>query len=338
MMGEDGRHLIMTTKIHPTPGLQDVRYLLTNLEGHLTDSIRGQDAALVRMASVLRRGELGLSSPHRPKGSFLLLGPTGVGKTESTVVFTNYLMGDGCLLRFDMSEYQTQDSLGLLLGADSKERGNLGRQVGAVSRGTLLFDEIEKAHPRVMDVFLQILDAARVTFADGFTADLSEYYVVFTSNIASGELLDWQHSSFATMERHVLTRAQQWLRPELYARITEKLVFQRLSYEVQTDIARLMLSRHLAMLETKGHCLVAEPEVLPFLIRHGFHPRLGARPLRDTIERLVGDAVAASLLNGGCGNGFLVVNSDQSLGVNAKPFAASGEGTLCLQPSVGSNQ
>lgn len=297
------------------------RELLLNLEAHLIENIHGQDTALARMASVLRRGELGLCSPHRPKGSFLLLGPTGVGKTESTVVFTRYLMGDACLLRFDMSEYQTQDSLSLLLGADSQERGNLGRCVAGAEKGTLLFDEIEKAHPRVMDVFLQILDAGRVTFADGFTADLSGFYIVFTSNIASSELLDWQHSSFATMERHVLTSAQQWLRPELYARITEKLVFQRLSYEVQTDIARLMLTRHLAMLEARGHCLIAEPDVLPFLIRHGFHPRLGARPLRDGIERLVGEAVASSLLHAGDGSGFLSVEDDRLLRVKTTEFA-----------------
>lgn len=316
---DDGFHRAMKTD----PIAEARRERLLNLESHLLENIRGQDTALVRMASVLRRGELDLSSPHRPKGSFLLLGPAGVGKTESTVVFTRFLMDDDRLFRFDMSEYQTQDSLGLLLGADSGERGNLGRCVTGVEQGTLLFDEIEKSHPRIMDIFLQILDAGRVTFADGFTADLSGFYIVFTSNIASSELLDWQHSSFATMERHVLTRAQQWLRPELYARITEKLVFQRLSYEVQTDIARLMLTRHLAMLEARGHCLVAEPDVLPFLIRHGFHPRLGARPLRDAIERLVGDAVVADLLQAGGGSGFLLVEDDRLLRVKAREFSAA---------------
>lgn len=307
---------------------------LLQLESHLKSHIRGQDTALVRMASVLRRGELGLCAPHRPKGSFLLLGPTGVGKTESTVVFTRYLMGDGRLFRFDMSEYQTQDSLSLLLGADSQERGHLGRCVTDAATGTLLFDEIEKAHPRIMDVFLQILDAARVTFADGTTADLGGFYVVFTSNIASGELLDWQHSSFATMERHVLARAQQWLRPELYARITEKLVFQRLGYEIQMEIARLMLVRHLLLLEAKGHCLIAEPDVLPFLIRHGFHPRLGARPLRDTIERLVGDAVAASLLECGSGTGWLALRDDRRLRVKARPLPGTQDTTLADPQSL----
>jgi len=295
---------------------------LRHLESHLKANIKGQDHVLPRICSVLQRGELNLAHPHRPKGSFLFVGPTGVGKTEITITFTDYLCGADHLHRFDMSEFQNQSSVGLLLGNSSNDTGMLGRALDKNARGTLLFDEMEKAHPLVLDLFLQILDAGRVTFADGFTADLSGFYIVFTSNIASSELLDWQHSSFATMERHVLTRAQQWLRPELYARITDKLVFQRLSYEVQTDIARLMLTRHLAMLEARGHCLVTEPDVLPFLIRHGFHPRLGARPLRDAIERLVGDAVVADLLQAGSGSGLLLVEDDRLLRVKAKEFAS----------------
>lgn len=287
------------------------RAVLLNLEDHLKASIRGQDSALTRIASVLRRGELGLSTHTRPKGSFLLLGPTGVGKTETVIAFTRHLAGDERLFRFDMSEYQTQESLGLLLGASSAESGMLGRVAEKSPSGTLLFDEIEKAHPRIMDVFLQVLDAARVTVADGSTLDLSGYYVVFTSNIGSAELMDWQHSTFATMERHVLASARQWLRPELFARITEKLVFQRLDYDTQVEIARLMLERHLALLERKGHRLVATPEVLPFLVRKGFHPKLGARPLRDCIEKLVGDAVVLRLLGDGQAEGILDVFQDE---------------------------
>lgn len=289
---------------------EDRRTLLLNLESHLKASIRGQDSALSRIVSVLHRGELDLSSNGRPKGSFLLLGPTGVGKTESIVVFTRHLMGDERLFRFDMSEYQTQESLGLLLGATSSERGMLGRVAARSLTGTLLFDEIEKAHPRIMDVFLQILDAARVTVADGTTLDLSGFYVVFTSNIGSAELLDWQHSSFSTMERHVLARARQWLRPELYARITEKLVFERLDFDTQVEIARLMLEHQLSELAAKGHSLTAAPEVLPFLVRKGFHPKLGARPLRDCLEKQIGDAVAGRLLVEGHCQGVLRVEAD----------------------------
>lgn len=281
---------------------------LHELESHLRQRIRGQDHVLPRVVSLLRRGELGLTKPGRPRGSFLFLGPTGVGKTELTLTFTSCLMSDEQLFRFDMSEYQTQDSLGLLLGGKLGERGTLGMVYDKSRVGTLLFDEIEKAHPRVLDVFLQILDAARVTLASGETLELSGFYVVFTSNIGSADLMNLQYSTPATMERHVLTRAQQQMRPELYARITEKLVFGRLTYDHQLEIAQLLLDQELSFLMAKGHELASDTTVLPFLVRRGFHPKLGARPMRDAVEKLIGDAVAVDLLTGRTGCGKLVVD------------------------------
>jgi ATP-dependent Clp protease ATP-binding subunit ClpA len=276
----------------------------------LRQRIRGQDHVITRIASLLQRGELGLRKPGRPRGSFLFLGPTGVGKTEVTLAFTRYLLGEECLFRFDMSEYQNQESLAVLLGGKLGERGTLALAFDKQRVGTLLFDEIEKAHPRVLDVFLQILDAARVTMASGETLDLSGFYVVFTSNIASADVLSLQHSTFATLERHVLTRAQQTMRPELYARISEKLVFSKLTYDVQLDIARLLLAQELEFLSARGHCIEPAEDVLPFLVRRGFHPRLGARPMRDAVEKSIGDAVASDLLAGGDGSGKLVVRDD----------------------------
>ncbi|MGD0649735.1 MAG: AAA family ATPase [Verrucomicrobiia bacterium] len=224
------------------------------------------------------------------------------------MTFTGFLMSKEHLFRFDMSEYQTQESLGLLLGGKLGERGTLGMVYDRSKIGTLLFDEIEKAHPRVLDVFLQILDAARVTMASGETLELSGFYVVFTSNIGSADLMNLQYSTPATMERHVLTRAQQAMRPELYARITEKLVFNRLSYDHQLEIAQLLLNQELAFLKAKGHEVTPDATVLPFLVRRGFHPKLGARPMRDAVEKLVGDAVAVDLLTGGSGCGSVVVD------------------------------
>ena len=150
---------------------------------------------------------MGLTKRSRPRGSFLFLGPTGVGKTQVTIAFTEFLMSPDHLFRFDMSEYQTPESIGVLLGGKLGERGTLALARDRHDHGTLLCDEIEKAHPRVLDIFLQILDAARVTMANGETLDLSGFYIVFTSNIAAAEMLELQHSTFATMERHVLTRA-----------------------------------------------------------------------------------------------------------------------------------
>ncbi len=271
---------------------------LRQLQPHLSDGIRGQNHVIPRVVSALHRGELGLTTPNRPRGSFLFLGPTGVGKTELSLAFTDYLLGKDKLFRFDMSEYQTQESLGVLLGGRIGEIGLLGMAVARSATGTLLFDEIEKAHPRVLDVFLQVLDAARVTMASGETLDLSGFYVVFTSNIAAAEIINLQHSSFATMERHVLAKAQRTLRPELYARITEKLVFNRLNYDVQMEIARLHIARELSFLRDRGFDLTLGPSVISFLLQRGFHPRLGARPLRDTIEKLFRGAVADALLLG----------------------------------------
>jgi ATP-dependent Clp protease ATP-binding subunit ClpB len=281
---------------------------LLELDAILPREIRGQSLALPRIISALKRGELGLCKPGRPRGSFLLLGPTGVEKTEVTVVFTNHLFGPGRLFRFDMSEFQNQEALGLLLGARLGERGFFGAIREKASEGTLLFDEIEKGHPRIMDLFLQLLDAARITVATGETLDFSGFYVVMTTNIGSAELMSLQQSSEATLERHVLTRAQQTLRPEVFARISEKLVFGRLSYEHQLEIARKFIAREIEFLASRNHALKLDGSVLPFLVRKGFHPKLGARPMRDAVEKLVGDAVVQRLLAGKDAIGVLGVD------------------------------
>ena len=271
---------------------------LHELTSLLPREIRGQSHALPRITSTVRRGELGLTKPGRPRGSFLLLGPTGVGKTESVVVTTHQIFGAGKLFRFDMSEFQNQEALGLLLGARLGEVGYLGGVRERAAEGSLLFDECEKAHPRVLDILLQLLDAARITVATGQTLDFSGYYIWLTSNIGSAELMSLQHSNETTLERHVLTRAQQTLRPEIFARVNEKLVFHRLSYEHQLEIAEKFLSREIEFLAARGHKLELDKSALPFLVRKGFHPKLGARPMRDAVEKLVGDAVSECLLEG----------------------------------------
>jgi ATP-dependent Clp protease ATP-binding subunit ClpB len=281
---------------------------LQKLDTVLPREIRGQSQVLPRIISSMRRGEFGLTKPSRPRGSFLLLGPTGVGKTESVVVTTAQVFGAGRLFRFDMSEFQTQEALGLLLGARLGEVGYLGAVRERAAEGSLLFDEAEKAHPRVLDIMLQLLDAARLTVATGQTLDFSGFYIWLTSNIGSAELMSLQHSNDATLERHVLTRAQQTLRPEIFARVNEKLVFHRLSYEHQLEIAEKFLAREVEFLAANGHKLQLDKAVLPFLVRKGFHPKLGARPMRDAVEKLVGDAVAECLLGARQACGMLAVD------------------------------
>ena len=221
---------------------------------------------------------------------------------------TNQVFGAGQLFRFDMSEVQNQESLGLLLGARLGEVGYLGGVRERSAEGSLLFDEAEKAHPRVLDILLQLLDAARITVATGQTLDFSGFYIWLTSNIGSAELMSLQHSNDATLERHVLTRAQQTLRPEIFARVNEKLVFHRLSYEHQLEIAEKFLAREIQFLKARGHALELDKTVLPFLVRKGFHPKLGARPMRDAVEKLVGDAVSECLLEARPACGALAVD------------------------------
>lgn len=292
---------------------------LNGLVEHLQHEIRGQDDVIPRVTSVLRRGELGLTHAGRPRGSFLFLGPTGVGKTEITLQFTNHLFGPGRMFRFDMSEYQSPDSVKLLLGADREDHGRFGAVMAQADSGTLLFDEMEKADKRVLDLFLQITDAARVTVATGQTLDFTNFYIVFTSNLASAEILRMERAPYASLERHVLTKASQSLRPEFFARISEKLVFRKLSYDIQLQVADLLIQKELRQLAAKGFHLTAGAGVTNFLIAKGYHPYFGARPLRGVIEKYMQDAVAEELLKGGSGSGALSVDGFQD--------------RLCLQPA-----
>ena len=269
---------------------------LRNLDSHLKSNIKGQDHVLPRICSVLQRGELNLAHPNRPKGSLLFVGATGVGKTEITIAFTEYLCGSDHLHRFDMSEFQNQSSVGLLLGNSASETGMLGRALAKRDRGTLLFDEMEKAHPLVLDLFLQILDAGRITLANGETRNLNNYYIVFTSNIGAGEAMRMESSAFATIERTVLRRVDQVLRPELVARINEKLVFNRLPYAVQREICELMISREIQRLCQLGHKLIVETAMIEQLVREGFHRTLGARPMRNTVDRFLQERIALATL------------------------------------------
>lgn len=278
---------------------------LRGLLPHLCEQIRGQDDVLGRVAAVLQRAECGLADSGRPRGIFLFVGPTGVGKTETAVALTRYLFGSAPVC-FDLSEYQLQHSVDKLIGGGPSDPGSLGRALAGVTHGTLLFDEVEKAHPLFLGLFLQILEGARITLATGETLDLHDFYVVFTSNIGAGEAMRMMHSSPASVERAVLTRVEQTLRPELVSRIDHKLVFHRLPYDVQRDIGERLVHRELARLHSLGFDLEVSREALEFLVREGHHPHLGARPMRKAIEHHVQDAVVRDLFSSGCGMGILV--------------------------------
>jgi ATP-dependent Clp protease ATP-binding subunit ClpA len=285
--------------------------LLRGLPSYLAERIRGQPEALEVICSVLIRGELGLANPRRPKGSLLLIGPTGVGKTETTIVFTSYLFGGEKPIRFDLSEYQLQKSVEKLIGGDRHDAGLLGRALAGKKNGTVLFDELEKAHPLLLDLFLQILEDGRITLATGATLDLTGFYIVFTSNIGSREVVGMASPPFASVKRTVLMRAQQELRPELYGRITEKVVFARLDYGTQRAVCENVIAAERDRLALLGHRCEVAPDALEFAIREGHSTKFGARPMRGVVERRLQDAIAADILAGGSGSGLIGVRAAQ---------------------------
>lgn len=284
--------------------------LLRELPDHLRREIKGQGHVLDRVCSVLTRGELGLANPRRPKGSFLFVGPTGVGKTELTNVFTSYLFAGAAPLRFDMSEYQLQKSVDKLIGENASDSGLLGRALRGAAGGTLLFDEVEKAHTLVLDLFLQILEDARITLATGETLDLHGFYIVFTSNIGSAEAMRMESAPFASIERTVLSRVNQALRPELVGRVNEKIVFGRLDFATQRAICEALIATELARIGALGYHLKVAASAVEFLLRLGYHKTLGARPLRGVVERCLQEVIAGSLLNQQSGSGHVVTDAN----------------------------
>lgn len=279
---------------------------LRALPARLQRSVVGQDAAVNVVCERLQHGELGLTTAGRPKASFLFLGPTGVGKTELTLRFTEDLLGSEKVVRLDMSEYQSKKSVALLLGESAERPGRIAAGFDACHGvGTLLCDEIEKAHPDVLDLLLQLLDAARLTTGENRTLDFSSWYVVLTSNIGAQRIMAMRKSKYETMERLVRHDAQRELRPELFARITAAIVFDKLSYDVQCQVADGMLKRELQAQLARGYAMGVGAGVLEVVLKHGYSERLGARPMRDAIERLVRNALSENLLNGGRGVGVL---------------------------------
>jgi ATP-dependent Clp protease ATP-binding subunit ClpB len=271
---------------------------LAGLEPHLHSKIKGQGHVISRVCSVLERGQLGLQPAGRPLGSFLFLGPTGVGKTELTLEFSRYLFGEDSLFRFDMSEFLHLDAVKLFMGDEADNPGRLSKILSEHRQGVLLFDEVEKAHRLIWDLFLQMLDAARITLADQRTYDLSGFYIVATSNIGSQQLLRPTRLPFATLERAVLAQLHQFFRPELIGRFDEKIVFRPLSPDTQREIGKMVISEELARLRHRGFELTVSDDAFEFLVRQGIHKTLGVRPMRRIVQKYIGDAVRRSLKQG----------------------------------------
>lgn len=292
------------TRYHPMNQLIEN---LTGLEPHLASKIKGQSHVIPRVCSVLERGQLGLQPAGKPLGSFLFIGPTGVGKTELTLECSHYLFGHDAVHRFDMSEFLHLDAVKLFMGDESGSPGRLGKILAEHRQGVLLFDEIEKAHRLIWDLFLQMLDAARITLADHRTYDLSGFYIVATSNIGSQQLLRPTRLPFATLERAVMTELHRVFRPELIGRFDEKIVFRPLSPDTQREIGQLVVAEELARFRAQGMELTVSEPAFEFLVRRGIHKTLGARPMKRTAQKFIGDALRAALKNKTATSGVLIV-------------------------------
>jgi ATP-dependent Clp protease ATP-binding subunit ClpB len=260
---------------------------LARLERDLRDSIRGQGHVFPAIIERVTIGEANLASPHRPKGSFLFLGPTGVGKTETARILSHALYEGVEPFRLDMAELNADDALAKFIGDHTGRLGRLGTIMAQHRQGILLADEIEKASPQVVDVFLAILDAGRVTCGVDRTFDLSQFYIIFTSNLGAADILRARHLNFTQIEKHVLAQVASTFRPEFLARLDSTHVFRKLTYDVQVDIAKLHLVRECRHLAAKGHAISFHEDVLNFLLQVGFDKYLGARPLQKAMERHV---------------------------------------------------
>ena len=275
------------------------------LEKTLKIKIKGQNHVIPEIVQVLQNGEFGLKSKDRPKGTFLFLGPTGVGKTEITLTFSDYLFGKGKLYRFDMSEFMHFDSVKEFRGDESGNIGRLEEVLLKHKEGVLLFDEMEKADKRILDLFLQILDTATVTLAKGAKYNLSNFYIVFTSNIGSGRIKDSKYLTYGRIKKAITLELKSVLRPEFVARISNICVFRKLEYDVQKEIAENMLKSEMKRIKHLGHNITYDNSLLNYVIRNGIDRNMGARPLRNCIETTVQTAVSDRLVNGCSANGIV---------------------------------
>ncbi|HEV3208358.1 MAG TPA: ATP-dependent chaperone ClpB [Terriglobales bacterium] len=301
----------------------EVKKLVT-MEERLRQRLVGQDAALERVANAIRRSRAGLSDPKRPIGSFIFLGPTGVGKTELARALAEFLFDDEhALIRIDMSEYMEKHAVSRLIGAPPgyvgyEEGGQLTEQVRRRPYAVILFDEIEKAHPDVFNVLLQIMDDGRLTDGKGRTVDFKNAVIIMTSNIGSSFLQTESLRSekeFEESSRHVMNALHGHFKPEFLNRVDDIIIFQPLGKEQLVKIIELRLEDVRRLLADRKISLELTDAAKDLLFSEGFDPNFGARPLKRAIQKMVQDPLALKILDGEVLHGdHVVVDADKKAG------------------------
>ncbi len=294
---------------------------LVNMEDRLRQRVVGQDAALERVANAIRRSRAGLSDPKRPIGSFIFLGPTGVGKTELARALAEFLFDDEhALLRIDMSEYMEKHSVARLIGAPPgyvgyEEGGQLTEQVRRRPYAVILFDEIEKAHPDVFNVLLQMMDDGRLTDGKGRVVDFKNTIIIMTSNIGSSFLQAEglrSEKDFDQAVQQVMNQLHAHFRPEFLNRVDDIIVFRPLGKEQLVKIIELRLEDVRRLLAERKISLELTDAAKDLLFTDGFDPNFGARPLKRAIQKLIQDPLALKILDGEILHGdHVVVDADK---------------------------
>lgn len=277
---------------------------LAHLESELQKRVVGQSEAVKVVANAIRRSRAGISSTQKPIGSFIFLGPTGVGKTELAKALAEFLFNDeSAMVRIDMSEYGEAHSVARLIGAPPgyvgfEAGGQLTESVRRRPYAVLLFDEVEKAHPDIFNVFLQILDDGRLTDGQGRTVDFRNTVIIMTSNIGSQFISEWDGQNEEKLHTKVLTALRAHFRPEFLNRVDRTILFHRLDEKLLREILEIQLARLLTPLTAKGITLTLSDEVKKLLITEGFDPAFGARPLKRVIEERILDELALQIIEG----------------------------------------
>jgi ATP-dependent Clp protease ATP-binding subunit ClpB len=289
--------------------MEGERERLTRLESELARRVIGQSEAVEAVSNAVRRSRAGLQDPNRPIGSFIFLGPTGVGKTETARALAEFLFDDEhAMVRIDMSEYMEKHAVARLIGAPPgyvgyEEGGQLTEAVRRRPYSVILFDEIEKAHQDVFNILLQILDDGRLTDSQGRTVDFRNTVIIMTSNIGSQYILEHTGSSWEGVEQQVMGALRQHFRPEFLNRVDDIIVFRPLGEEQITHIVDLQLNRLDQLLADRKLTVDITPEAKQLLAREGYDPAFGARPLKRTIQRLLQNPLALAVLEGRFGEG-----------------------------------